>query len=302
MWFIIAAVAMLIGAPHAMIIRVVVDSTDPYFWVVSRLLISTIVVLPIVLIRTKWRKIVKAKKYILTAGISMSMAIVLYTLAINYSQASYVSILTMLTPIMLILVSAHFFKERITQRKIAGVLLAMIGAFIVVLTPVVLTQPTASLFYPLATVLSIAQSFLFALAFIAMRKANESGVPVLTTVGLTAPIGLMISVPLFLLMGDMSRINFQPDYWLAAGYSAIGVAVIIRAITIAAYKRIGALSIAALTYMENLAAIVLPILIIGEVLSIEMVIGALCILVGIYLIETHRSRHVRHHLLHRHHH
>lgn len=231
----------------------------------------------------------------------MGTAIIMYTLAIEQSQASYVSILTMLTPIVMILVSRHYYKETVTHRKLAGITLAMIGALIVVVAPLLLGGYGGELFYPLATVLALAQTLFFAIGFISMRKANEAGVPVLTSVGLTAPIGLVLVLPLFFTFGDTARMPLNIEFVAATVYSAIGLAVIIRAVTIAAYERIGIVSVAALTYVENLVAIVLPLLLIGEILSIEMVVGAGLILCGVYLIESHRSRHVRHHVLHRHH-
>ena len=283
-----------------MVIRVAVDTADPYYWVLVRFIIASIVMLPISLAMVKFSAIRKAVKYILIAGVCMALASLLYTQAIYYSQASYVVILTMLTPIILVMVSARLFRERITHRKVAGIALAMAGATVVVLLPFLATNQAGSLFYPLATVLSIAQSILFVGAFIAFRRANEIGVPIIPSVGLTAPVGVVITLPAFLLLGDATQMPNDLPFWLAALYSAIGIAVLFRAVTVVAYRRIGAVSVASLLYLENLLAIILPVMIIGEVISVEMAVGGVLILLGMYLVESHKARRHKYNIAHRH--
>lgn len=300
-WFIIALVAVLFAAPHATVVRVMVDDVDPLWWALSRFVIGTVIMLPIALAITRRRHYQRGGMYMLIGSTALALAIILYSFAIYHSQASYVSILTMMTPIIFIFVSMHYFREAITRRKLAGVTLAMMGALIVVALPFILTQQVTTAVYPLATVLTIAQSFLFVTALICMRKANEAGVPMLSVVSFSAPIGVLVTLPLYLLFGDMSRTSTDIEFIAAAMYSAIGIAVLFRAVMIAAYERIGALPSAGLQYLETLVAIILPILLIGERLSIEMIAGGLLILFGVYMIESHKHPHAKHHIVHKHH-
>lgn len=292
-WFIAALVVLLLTAPHAMIIRVVVDTVDPYYWVLIRFAIAAAVMLPFALISTKFSVIRKAAKHVIVAGICMGLATLMYTQAIYYSQASYVVILTMLTPVILILVSSYLFREQISRRKATGVMLALAGGVMVALLPFIAINGASTLFYPLATVLSIMQSVLFVIAFISLRKAKSAGLPAIQAVGLMAPIGLLIAWPAYLMLGDNSNPPTDWSFWLAGVYSALGVGVLFRAITVNAYAKIGSVSIATLTYAENLLAIALPIMLIGEVISIEMAFGGMMILGGMYLVESHRHRRKR---------
>lgn len=300
LWFFIALVAVLIAAPHAMIIRIVVNDADPLYWVLSRFLLASIILLPFVVYKTKLSMLKKAWKPLFIASFASAGAVILYTQAIYHSQASYVSILTLLSPIILILISARFFREQITRRKVAGVTLAMIGALTLVTLPLILTQQTGYGFYPLATALGLMQSLLFVSAIVAMRSANEAGLPLVTVVGFAAMAGTLFSLPLFLLFGDASDTPIHLGYLAAVLYSGIGIAVVFRAITIAAYEHIGAVATAALQYVETLVAVLLPVLLINEQLSLSMVFGGIMILFGVYLIESHHKKHI-HHALHRHH-
>lgn len=300
LWFFIALAAVLLAAPHAMIIRIVVSEADPLYWVLSRFVLASLVLVPFAIWKTNFKMFKKAWKPLVIASFASAGAVILYTQAIYHSQASYVSILTLLTPIILILISARFFKEHITRRKAAGVTLAMIGALILVTLPLILTQQTGYGFYPLATFLALIQSFLFVTAIIAMRSANEAGLPLVTVVGSAALAGVLLTAPLFAMFGNYANTPVDLGYLLAVLYSGVGIAAVFRAITIAAYEHIGAVATAALQYVEILVAVLLPVLFINEKLSLSMVAGGIMILFGVYLIESHHKKHI-HHALHRHH-
>ena len=300
-WFIVALVAVLAAAPHATVIRAWSDTADPYYLLLSRFGVAAIVILPFLLLQVKWRMLRKTWRYLAVSSLSMTTVGLLYTQAIYHSQASYVAILAMLTPIILVLVSARFFKEAITRRKVAGVALAMMGALVVVALPFVATQQLSNQFYPLATIMMIIQSVLFVAAFITMRKANEAGMPILGVTGITAVVGVIVLLPIWLLYGDMNKTPTDVSFIWAAIYYGVGVTVVFRAMAIKAYEYIGAMPSAALQYVESIVAVILPILIIGERLSVAMVVGGLMILLGVYFVESHKNPHIKRHAAHRHH-
>lgn len=292
-WLLAALLAGLAAAPNAMVIRVALNEADPFHWIFVRFATGAVIMLPIALLMMRRRHIKRVGKDTVVAGLAMSMALLCYTFAIYYSQASYVSILTMLTPVILILISSRFFKEKITRRKVAGVTLAMMGALVLAVLPFMATGQVTTAIYPLATALGLLNCVMFALAFIYIRKANEGGMPMLSVLGVMALIGVLVTAPLALLFSDMSQLPTDANFYLAAFYSAVGVSILFRAASVAAYERIGAVSIAAVQYIEILAAIVLPVLIINERLSIEMIAGGLMIFAGVYVIESHRRPRTR---------
>lgn len=245
---------------------------------------------------TAWRQRRAASRFVF-----LSIALLSYTLAIYHSQASYVSILTMLTPITLILISARYFSEKINRRKVAGIALAMIGALVVVSLPLMATGNVTTAAYPLATALTLLNCVTFALTYIYMRKANEAGMPMMGVLGIISFIRAAVTAPLFLLFGDTARMPNDPSFFMAVFYSAIGVSVVFRAILVSAYERIGAVSTAAVQYIETLASVVIPVLIISEKLSLEMIAGGLMILAGVYFIESKEAKVGKRWSLHRHH-
>jgi drug/metabolite transporter (DMT)-like permease len=82
---------------------------------------------------------------------------------------------------------------------------------------------------------------------------------------------------------------------IAVVYSAICVALIARLLNVMSYERLGSVVTAGLSYIENLLAILLPLLILGEIITLELIAGGLLILVGVYIAETqHHSKKHRH--------
>lgn len=300
-WLIIAIIVALLAAPHAMIIRVAVDSADPYYWNILRFAPLAIVLLPMVC--KYWQRIVAPGVWprVFGAGVSMALAVILYTLAIAYSQASYVSIITLTIPIITIVLSIYFLKEKLTHQAVAGISLAALGAVVLVVLPIALAQGAIT-FYPLATVFALLNSFFISLAIILMREVNEqNNMPLTPVIGVNAIIITLMSVVLFWLLGDYSMTPTNAYMWLAALYSGFGIAFVFRMLLVKVFEHVGAAMNGAIGYFETFIAILLPVFFIGEKLSITMVVGGVCILLGIYVIEHHRRPHAKQHAVWRHH-
>ncbi len=88
---------------------------------------------------------------------------------------------------------------------------------------------------------------------------------------------------------------------IAIFYSAIAVALLSRALGIKSYEFIGAARTSALAYLETFLAILIPIIVLKEQLSIEMIIGGGVILTGVFIVEHHKSIHHKHHFIFRNH-
>jgi len=87
---------------------------------------------------------------------------------------------------------------------------------------------------------------------------------------------------------------------LAVGYSGIVVALIGRALNVWSYERVGGAVMSALGYLETFVAILIPVVVLNEKLSPEMVIGGVLILFGVYIVEHHKHPHAKHHISLRH--
>lgn len=299
-WFWVALVGVMLAAPNAMLIRIGVDDADPLYWVFIRFVIVALVCLPFM-----WRARAKLSsrrglKPVVVASLTLCIALTVYTTAIYLSQASYVAMVSLLTPIIFVVMSSLVIGEQISPRAVYGVGIAATGAVSLVVLPALVGSDSVG-FYPLATVLTLINCFAYATTIIYLRKANEAGVPLAAVIGTTALLAALVSAVLFVLFGDWSRTPIDGTFWLAVLYSSVAVALLSRALNVAAYEHVGAFTMGALTYLETFVAILFPVIILSEQITPEMAVGGILILLGVYTVEHHKHPHARHHFIHRQH-
>jgi len=301
-WFVVGLIALLVAAPSTTVMRVVLGYIDPTTYNTLRAGICFLVAVPFIF--WHWRKLNRQNfVYALGAGICTSIAFTVTTYAIKDSQASYVVIMSLLSPIILVLYSGYFFHEKVKFQAAAGVTLAALGTFVAVVLPLVIGGKTRFDFYPMATVLMIVNSLFFPLAVIFLRKANESKLPLTSTQGISAAVVMIVSFAIsFAIHGQPINLTAIPStIWLAIAYSAIVVIFIVRILSTASYEHIGSVATSGLNYLSTIVSLLTPILFLNEKLSNAMIFGGVLILVGVYFTERHKSStHHYWHLLHHH--
>lgn len=301
-WFLLGLLGVCIAAPNATVIKYAVDSVSPLQYNALRFLVVALLTTPLLIMTLK--KFTKHNlSQSLQAGFFMSIAVVSYVTSIKLSQASYVSIITLVTPIVFILFSTKINGEKINKRAMAGVTLAAIGAMVVVMLPLAIRQSGEFVFYPLATAFALINSVSYTLAIIKLKTANEAGVPLPALLSISSWTVALISVAMLSFAvsqgTEISALNGR--LLLGVFYSGIAVALIARLMTVSSYEHIGSVRTSALAYVETLIAIIVPVVVLHEELSIEMVIGGVLILVGVYVAEHHKSAHHKHHHIFRNH-
>ncbi|MCA9332398.1 DMT family transporter [Candidatus Saccharibacteria bacterium] len=291
-WFFVGLIGVLLAAPNATVIKYSLGEIDPFLFNTLRFLAIALITLPFLI---KDRKLINKTnfKQAILAGFFMAAAVMSYVWGIKLSQASYVSIVTLITPIIFILLSAKLTGEKISNKSVAGITIAAIGALIIIVLPVALKQSGEFIFYPLATLFILLNCISFPLAMIYFKKSNESGIPMPSLLSISSFV-VCISNAMFLgTVKNTQVINGKVIFGII--YSGIVVALISRALNLASYEHIGSVVVSALNYLETLVAILLPIIILDEKLSTEMVIGGILILIGVYVVEYHKSAHHKHH-------
>lgn len=302
-WFFVALIAALLAAPNGTFIKVAADSFDVLTLNALRFGLIAIVMLPFVVYM--WRRFNrKNTKYSILMGLCMSVAAFSYSMALSLSQVSYVSVIELSMPVIFIVYSILMTREKIRTRSIIGIAVAMTGAFLIVALPVLGNGEAGTSINILATVFALLQCLTYPLAIIFSRKANEHGLPVMVSFGISAIVVTIISASLSLLF--MNPLSYTADMSLevivAIVYSALVVALIARTLNVLSYERIGSVAVSGVSYVESLVAILIPLVILGEQLSVELLVGGALIIIGVYFVETvHHKRSHRHIRLMQHH-
>lgn len=298
-WFYLGLFGVLISAPNATVIKYSLSGIDPFLFNSLRFLLIALLTTPALIL--SFNKFKKSNiSYAFKSGLFMSFTVMTYVLAINLGQASYVSIITLLTPIIFILLSAKMTGEKISQKSIAGITIAAIGAAVIVILPISIAQDGQVVFNPLVVFLALSNTVLFPLAIINLKKANEKGISMMSLMAVSSWMVFVVNAMFFVSTGKhYASLNKPAIFGIV--YSGIVVAFIGRVINVVSYEHIGSAVTSALGYLDVFISILLPVLILNEKLSPEMVIGGILILCGVYVVEHHKSAHHKyHHIFHKH--
>ncbi|MGE5309482.1 MAG: DMT family transporter [Sphaerimonospora mesophila] len=296
-WLLIGFLSVIIGAPNGTIIKSTLGEIDSTTFTFLKFAMMFVIFLPVVIsFLLRHKKVLQKNARSLTISvIGTVVSVIVFYKAIEYSAASYASIISLLSPIVLVIMSAKLIRERVGPRALAGITLAAIGGLLVVAVPAFFHGSAASVFYPLATVLVLINCISSPLSVIYQRKANEGGVSFSVYAGLSALATAAAALVMSWLENGPGEIIAQTAGlslwgWVGIVYSAFVVSFASRSLWIVAYQRMGSTVSGGLSYLETLLAIALPIILLGEKLSLELVTGALLILLGIYVAESRPRR------------
>ena len=220
--------------------------------------------------------------------------------SVSLGQASYTSVVALGIPIALMTYSVYLTREKVSRRAMLGVSMAALGAFIVVGVPLFVGQGFASEIHPAATILAFVNVLASPLAVICSRKANDAGLPMSATFGVALMTAFVLTTGVAIVTtGELMPIKAivqQPMFVMGVLYMALGVSLVARMLTVVTYRRLGSAVTGGMQYVENFLAITLPILLLNERMTIEMLLGGVLILLGVILTELHHpSQHKDHH-------
>jgi drug/metabolite transporter (DMT)-like permease len=254
-----------------------------------------------VMLKKHWRVVKKHLLVTALLAIPFSLGGPLYITAVAESSASYVSILLLLTPVVFGIISTIVTRDKVTKGSLVGILLAVLGGTLVILMPSLSEQPVG--FVGLSPALLLGVYILLHAAFpVAVRRENESGMPLIMAVAINYFFGAITSIVWAAstvgsgVFDDMAKMNWTD--WGLILYLSVGFCVILRGLSILAYEKVGTSTSVAMNYLGQVGAVIFPVLVIGETVSWEMAVGAILIIVGIILTRRHHSKYHQAHRSH----
>lgn len=293
-WFMVALIAAISGAPHGIILKSVTPLIDGNLLNALRMGVAAAFCIPAMF--ASWKLISKkrsALRSVLIASIAMALSVFSFTFSVKYAPASYVAILQLLSPIVFVVYSAKFFRERITARAVLGITCALVGAAIIVAVPFYTSGYGSHhhAFYPVASLLMLINAFAYPLYTVHARKLNtEHKLPMFPILGYIYTLVMLASLVLWGATGANMPLHLNWNIIFAIMFSGLIVSGIGRAMQIWSYERIGSIPIAVLTYLEVFLAILLPVFYLHETMTKTTVLGGLFILMGMVLAESHWRR------------
>ena len=280
---------LLFGANY-WIAKSIMPSFTPYEIVSFRILIVTIVFWIISSFIKTEKKINKKDILIIMLGGILGVTInqFFFFSGLMNSTPVETSILHSLSPLLVALFAIWLIKEKITKRKITGIIFGLIGAVILVLSEKSISFHDLHFKGNIFIIINIsAYSLYLVIIKPIMNKYNVIQVLKYVFLG-----GLLSYAPIALLNIDsVSFSHIKTIEWLALTYVVVGTTLFTYLLTIFAIKRLPATTIGFYIYLQPFIASLIGYISGKEHLSLIKIIAALFLFTGIWLVIIgHRER------------
>ena len=205
----------------------------------------------------------------------------LFLVGIRYTTASNAALLYATTPILVLLISRWLLKERLTRRKVTGVVLGFLGVTVVIFERGVdasLDNVTGNLIIYVAV---IAWGLYTVLG---KRLINRYG-PIHAT-----SITLILGTALFLPIGIIPTTQFAFESlsgsgWLQILYLGLITSVVAYLLWYYALGRIEAGKVALFTYLQPILTTVMAVILLGQDVTPAFLIGGTVALGGVIIAQ-----------------
>jgi drug/metabolite transporter (DMT)-like permease len=207
-------------------------------------------------------------------------------LALQHITAGLERLLLFLHPTFVVLISAAFFRRRITRRDVVAIVLSYIGIFIVFRNELA-TQPGN---VELGTLWMILSAVLFALYLIGSGRlvGRVGSVRFASVAGLVSSVAVVIQ---YLATRNYTLILSQPAevYWLSLVMALVSTVLPI-VLTSVGIRRIGASHASIIGSVGPIATLFLAALFLGEHITAVQLVGAGFVLAGVLAISFQKTK------------
>jgi len=206
-----------------------------------------------------------------------------FVLGLSRTTVAHSSFILSLTPILVLLIAGTMKMETVTPRKLAGMAVAAGGVAVLKAfegAPVEGAGPTW-----LGDGLILLGGLTFALFTVFGKRATLRHNSI--TINTFAYVGgaVALSPLVFWQAGGFSFARVSPAGWLALVYMALFPSVVCYLIYYYALTRIAASRVSAFSYLQPPLATALSALLLGEHVTLPVVLGGAVIFSGVYLAE-----------------
>mgnify|MGYP005843048865 CR=1 FL=1 len=262
-------------------IKIGLQYMDAYTFVFLRFLVASLTMLSVMLLTRNFSFSFNKKRLILLLGLVNGIAYLLQYMGMVYALASASSLYVNLSVVWVALLSPVALKERLGGKKVAGVLVSLLG---VVLMTTNLDFASLATVDVMGSFLVISSGILWAV-FIIYNKplVGESNnliqsmtwmllftmLPLLPTAAFSA--GNFVSLPW--------------DAWLVILYTAVFCWVVPYYLWLKGLKHISAVTSTVVLLTEIIVAVAISTIILGEALTVISGIGSIFIIIAILLVS-----------------
>ncbi len=222
--------------------------------------------------------------------LGLLMALSSLTLYVSYAYigAAIASTLLFIYPILVTVIMAIGFHERITRLTVVCILLATTGIGLLY------RGDDGAVLHPYGLLLVFLSALSYAIYLVAVNKGRMREIPTLKLTLYVIVFGLFLFAFRFQ-PSTFNILNDRPLLWVAAFCMALFPTAFSLICTSAAIQKVGSTPVAILGAMEPVTAVAIAILIFNEQLTVRLALGMLLVIMSVTFIIAGGS--VTQHLL-----
>ena len=279
-WALLIFLGALWGSAF-MFIKVATPEYGPVALVNARLIIASLIFLPI-LLRKKYLPLLAPiwKHVLILSVINNMIPFTLFSYASLGSSSNILAILNATTAFNTMVIAYFWINESVTLKQIFGLILGFIGV-------IILVNPQNS-----AATLISSISCLFAAAFYSLStvfiQKNSAKTNKLVLIGWSIVFSAVLMMPISYIYLPESIPSFEANIsavWLGAVSTGLGFLGYVRLI-----DKIGAVKTSIVAYFLPVFGILWGYIFLDEKISTSVVIGCLVVLIGIFLATSNNNK------------
>jgi drug/metabolite transporter (DMT)-like permease len=274
--------AHIIWGANFAVAKVTLQEFPPSTLAFFRFALASLLLAPFFLAETKKVKIKSADlpKLVLVGILMVTLNITFFFAGIEKTTVINASVLTLIIPMLSVILSWWFLKEHIFIVNLIGIILGLIGAIIIVGFPEVTNQTSL-----VGNILIVLAAISWVIGALISRKLLKS----YSSLEVTAII-FMVGTITFFIPAAIEYIKNPAWVENITSLGILGLVYMTLLSSVSAYflfewglSRTSVMTADLFQYIEPFVATLVAILVLGEFISMPFLIGAVLIIIGVYM-------------------
>lgn len=279
-WVLLIFLGALWGSAF-MFIKVATPEYGPVALVNARLIIASLIFLPILLRKKYLPLLAPIWKHVLVLSLINNMIpFTLFSFASLGSSSNILAILNATTAFNTMVIAYFWINESVTFKQIVGLILGFIGV-------IILVNPQNSEATLISSISCLVAAAFYSLSTVFIQK-NSAKTNKLVLIGWSIVFSAVLMMPISYIYLPESIPSFEANIsavWLGAVSTGLGFLGYVRLI-----DKIGAVKTSIVAYFLPVFGILWGYIFLDEKISISVVIGCLVVLMGIFLATSNNNK------------
>lgn len=274
-------VSLFYGINYSVLKVIVPEYMGPFGFIVFRVIIASFIFWLFYYFNQEkidWK--VDGIKLAICALTGVAVNQLLFYKGISLTSAVNGSIIMTLTPILVLIWAAIILGEKITTRKVVGIVIGLVGAIIILYKPSMIETSGDWK----GDILVLLNGASYALYLVLVKPLMKKYKP-MTVVTWVFTLGVIFVVPVGL--NEAMHVDFSlfpAKVWYGAAYAIIMVTVVVYFLNAWTLVRVNSSVVGAFIYLQPIFATMTAILFFGEVFLIKHLIAAVFVFGGVFLV------------------